>query len=146
MIKNSGITHIKHALEKLLRMEYKQLFITLDQSLLEEIKERSAAVEKRSLNSLARKIFADLPDDRELLIELGKYLKAKEIKSAASKDTVGLTLRITEDELWDLKEKAVKARMNPREFTVYLLELWNSGELKPGLQMLEEQYAERKAS
>lgn len=133
---NAVVKQLHLILAKVLRMPFKQLFINLDQTILEEIKEKSADVEKRSLNSLARKLLADLPKDRGHLLELGTYFKQKKLKSLQTDEPVGLTLRFTEDEIWDLKEKAALVRVNPRELAIYLLELWNSNELESILQTL----------
>lgn len=135
---NHFVRRLYLLLAETLGMPFKQLFINLDQTFLEELKEKSAKEERRSLNSLARKLFDDLPKHRELLLEFGNYLKQKGGNADQTTNLVGLTFRITEDELWDWKEKALLARMNPRELTVSLLELWYNGELEAILRSLNE--------
>jgi hypothetical protein len=139
---------VRHTLELRARrvMPYKQIFINLDRSALEEIKEKAAKIEKRTLNSLSRKLISQLPRDRVKLLELAEILRNEGSESAASKDSVGLTIRIEEEELWDFKEQALKARTHPREIIVGLLELWNRGKLDSILQELEEGDAVRRAS
>ncbi len=107
-------------------MSNKQIFINLDRKISDEIKEKAARKEKRSLNSLARKLIADIPNERSALLELGAHLREADPFSLRSTDQISSTIRISEEELWDLKEKAAKARMNPRELVVCLLEEWNS--------------------
>lgn len=139
LINNSVVWRLFLLPADYLGMASKQFFINLEQTFLKELKVKSAE-ERRSLNSLARKIFDDLPKHRELLLELGNYLRSKDLKSQHTTGSVGLTFRITEEEFWDWKEKALLARMNPRELTIYLLELWYDGELESILQSLNQKF------
>lgn len=140
LAENIFVRRLYLLLAEILRMPYKQFYVNLDQVFLDNLKEKSAISERRSVNSLARKLFDDLPKHRGLLLEFGDYLKQKELKISQATKSVGLTFRITEDEIWDWKEKALLARMNPRELTINLLELWYSGELEPILQSLGEKF------
>lgn len=127
-------------------MSNKQIFISLDRAILQEIKEKAALEEKRSLNSLARKLIADLPRDRVFLLKLGDRLREQESVSLLSSDPVPSTIRISEEELWDLKEKAVKARMNPRELVILLLERWNTAAVTEISGFVEKEDVIKRAS
>ena len=127
-------------------MSNKQIFINLDRAILQEIKEKAALEEKRSLNSLARKLIADLPRDRVTLLTLGDRLREQESVSLISSDSVPSTIRISEEELWDLKEKAVKARMNPRELVILLLERWNTAAVGETSGFIEKEDVIKRAS
>ena len=127
-------------------MSNKQIFINLDRAILQEIKEKAALEEKRSLNSLARKLIADLPRDRVTLLTLGDRLREQESVSLISSDSVPSTIRISEEEFWDLKEKAVKARMNPRELVILLLERWNTAAVGETSGFIEKEDVIKRAS
>lgn len=127
-------------------MPNKQIFINLDRTILEELKDKAANIEKRSLNSLCRKLIADLPHDRAALLELGDSLRNEHLVSLTSKNQIGSTIRISEDELWELKEKSAKSKMNPRDLIIGLLEVWNSGDPKSILSAREERNVVKRAS
>lgn len=113
-------------------MSHKQIFLTFERVLIEEVKERCAMKEKRSVTSLLRKLFSDLPADPGQLLKLGQRL-SKEQSDRPLTDPVNIAVRFPEDEYWDAKAKASHAHMTLKEFSSGILRLWVRGELDESL-------------
>lgn len=124
-------------------MEQKQIFLTFERGLFDEVKARCAVKEKRSVTSLLRKLFADLPLDKERLGELGRRLSRVQDEQTAQSDPVNVAVRLPADEYWEARAKAALAWMTVKEFAIELLKLWVQGELEewlkaPGVEQQRE--------
>jgi hypothetical protein len=120
-------------------MSHKQIFLTFEGELLDAVKERCALTEKRSVTSLLRKLFADLPLRPDVLGELGRRLNPEGRGEAALTRPANIAVRFPEDEYWEAKAKAALARMTVKEFSTELLKLWVKGELEEWLAQLSAQ-------
>lgn len=124
-------------------MEHKQIFLTFEREFLDVVKERCALKEKRSITSLLRKLFADLPLDGQMLGQLSERLRREQDEQQAPTDPVNVAVRFPEAEYWEARAKASLAWMTVKEFSTELLRLWVRGELDEWLnQIRAEQQTE----
>lgn len=122
-------------------MDNKQIFLAFDGELLDIVKKRCALKEKRSITSLLRKLFADVPMDEDRLTELiQKYILEHRDEKAAPR-LVKVAVRFPEDEYWKARAKAALAFMTVKEFSAVLLELWVKDQLGEWLSQTAEEKA-----
>ena len=121
-------------------MADKQIILSFDDATLEQVQLKSAA-QKRSLTGQLRWLLEAIPDDKELLMKIregvNKKSKVSKNDNNSSKtkqheihgDVSKVFFKIPEEEFWSATEKAIKARMNLREFSILILLRWQAGEL-----------------
>jgi hypothetical protein len=120
----AGIELSRRFNEEKRTVDNKQIFLAFDGELLDTVKKRCALIEKRSITSLLRKLFADAPMDEDRLAELvQKYIIEQRDKKAEA-SVVNVAVRFPEDEYWKARAKASLARMTVKEFSIVLLDLW----------------------
>ena len=120
-------------------MNHKQIFLTFERKLLDGVKERCALKEKRSVTSLLRKLFSDLPLDPAALSELGRRLRLGQTQQKSLNDSVHIAVRFPDTEYWEARAKASLAQMTVKEFSTELLVLWVSGELDEWLNQISKE-------
>lgn len=119
-------------------MSHKQIFLTFERELLDKVKDRCALKEKRSVTSLLRKLFADLPLEPGALAELGRRLSLEQSQEKSLDDSVNIAVRFPDTEYWEARAKASLARMTVKEFSTEILKLWVNGDLEEWLVQIGE--------
>lgn len=108
------------------------IFINLEEPIIRSIKAKSPETYQLGFEVLVQRLISSLLTDKKSLAKLGHFLRKvkNEFPALLSEDNqAGIEIPLSQSELSDLREKARKARMNPRDFTANLLIAWWLGKL-----------------